>query len=308
MRGDKGPEGALFRSLVDKQGHFKGPYDENRSHEINKQGVYCFAPSGRLLASVYSNEPAEVEATLKKALAQWQTMPPAERLGRSQLDPRAAAERPEKDLPFNNGLILRETVRDLPRRPPQDEFYAGSWNRDFVWFKGEEAQQFLPHALVPGASTRLPDDIVRRLSRAHFIDVVRSLDTPYEDCDVKQASLVSTVMRASNNQVKLRLTGSAVNSKVGEWAINGAEDHANPTPQKRGVSVNMLGYATYDLAMQRFTDFQLIALGNRWGSTQWNGRTDDLAGGPIGYLFTLSTDNSPSERMAPYALTWGMYW
>ena len=49
---------------------------------------------------------------------------------------------------------------------------------------------------------------------------------------------------------------------------------------------------------------QALARGDRWGATQYNGRTDDAARAGIGYLFTLAESH---ERAAP-AFIWRYGW
>ena len=44
--------------------------------------------------------------------------------------------------------------------------------------------------------------------------------------------------------------------------------------------------------------FQIVALGTRWGATQYNVRSNDRDTAPIGYAFTLAGD-TPAERLAP---------
>jgi hypothetical protein len=198
-------------------------------------------------------------------------------------------------------------MRDLPRNPPQDEFSAGSWNKDFAWFRKDEVRKLLPKRFEVGARREVPEELVKRFAAYHFLDSVRNLDLPYEYGDVEKAQLTSTIASLEGDRVQLRFEGSSRTSKAGRWAINGAEDHDNPQEQKRGVDVTMLGRATWDRNAEKFVAFEFVAIGSRWGGTQWNGRADDLAGGPIGFAFRIA-GNGPTDRMAPYALTWGKYW
>lgn len=135
----------------------------------------------------------------------------------------------------------------------------------------------------------------------------QNLDVPYGFEDVERARLTVTVVGVEGDLVRIRLEGSSRTSKKGRWSVNGAEDHDNPKMQKRGVDVAIQGRATWDVQAQKFTTFELVAIGTRRGATQWNGRNDDLEGGPIGFAFRIASAG-PTDRMAPYALTWGKYW
>jgi len=41
-----------------------------------------------------------------------------------------------------------------------------------------------------------------------------------------------------------------------------------------------------------------VALGSRWGATQYNGRRSDTNAAPIGIVMTLAED-TPCQRIAP---------
>ena len=72
----------------------------------------------------------------------------------------------------------------------------------------------------------------------------------------------------------------------------------NPSGQERGFATEILGYATWDLQRQRFTKFEAIAIGTRWGGTQFNGRAGDLDAAPIGVVLSLGSGET-SERTPP---------
>ncbi len=291
-------------------GHFPGafdPNDEQQAVTVVKQGVYCFAPSGVFLASIYSNDPEEVAQTLQKALEKWETLKPEARLAPEPIDPSLAAPRPGGDQGYpEDGLVLFVAMRDLPRTPPQDESNASSWNKDYAWFTRDEARSLLPSLPKAGDRHPVPDALARRLARCHFVDCVRNLDMPYEDADVKKVSLTATVTKVDGDRVHLDLEGASHTDKEGVWPINGAEDHGAPKPQKRGIQVRILGRAVYNLHTEAFESFEMVALGKRWGATQWNGRTDDLGENGIGYAFRLA-GKGPVDRMIPWGVVNGVY-
>ena len=61
----------------------------------------------------------------------------------------------------------------------------------------------------------------------------------------------------------------------------------------------LVGRARYDIESSRFTHFELVALGTRWGGTQYNGRADDLDPAPMGVAFTISKSKL---RVAPASI------
>ena len=62
----KDPEGLLFQKIAE-QGHYAGFGPPK--HTGTRQGTYAAAPSGILLASINSNDPARMAEMLEKALA-----------------------------------------------------------------------------------------------------------------------------------------------------------------------------------------------------------------------------------------------
>jgi hypothetical protein len=60
----------------------------------------------------------------------------------------------------------------------------------------------------------------------------------------------------------------------------------------------MLGRATYDVTAQAFTEFDLVAIGARWGGLRWEDES-----GPIGFEFRIAPGRT-MDRTPPYGLTW----
>jgi hypothetical protein len=295
LRDAKSAEGELYRHVVDDLGHFKGEFTDSSN---NRQGIYCIAPSGEFLDSVYSIEdPVEVAAMLRRALAKWEALPEEKRLAPQPYDPSGAMPRTEKAFPAD-GLVLMESMRDLPRKPPPaGDWLAGSWNKDYVWFRKAEAQRFLPKRRAKGATATVPRSLVNRLAAHHFVDYVQCIGYPYEYRTIKHASLTSTVTQVEKGRMTLRLEGMSKTSQEG--ARPGSNPEPTHTDQWRGVEVAILGRATYDLKAERFTAFDVVAIGKRWGGLRWKDE-----GGPIGFEFRLARGRS-MDRTPPYGLAWG---
>lgn len=286
---------------VAEQGHYAG-----RTYPTDtRQGIYACAPSGVLLASINSNDPEKVAGMLQAALAKWQALPPGDRLLAAKPSADGSRNRWLERYPAD-GLVLRVNSRDLPRDKVTEDWRARAWNQDFAWFTRNEARQFLPSTTAPGSRQTLPDPLTHRIARCHLLDNVRGQTTEFPEESIQQAGLTSEILRNDGGLISLRLRGSAHLVQKGTWPVGGFEDMHHPSAQERGFDAKLLGMATYDLKQECFTVFELVALGSRWGGTQYNGRQDDLAPMPMGVAFTLAGD-TPSQRVVPAAI-WSYGW
>jgi hypothetical protein len=71
-----------------------------------------------------------------------------------------------------------------------------------------------------------------------------------------------------------------------------------PSVQERGLDMKLLGRARFDRKLGRFVGFEVVAVGTRWGGTQYNCRADDLAAALFGAVLSLA-GTSRVERVAP---------
>ena len=284
------PEGELFRKIAE-QGHYAG----RTRPTTTRQGIYATAPSGELLASVNTRSAERVLAMLDEALEAWGRMPEGERYLSADQRPDRGGWRWRELYPVD-GLVLRVHSRDLPRDDPPDDWRADASNRDYAWFRGDELRGSLPQALTPGARRAVADPIVRRLARLHLVDNVRGQCPAFADAHVERAELTAEVAATDGGRVELALEGSTRTVARGKWPVAGYRDMHDPAEQERGVETSLRGQAVWDTESGRFVAFELLALGTRWGGTQYNGRGDDLAPGRIGFAFVLAGDD---ERVAP---------
>lgn len=284
-------ECALFQKVAE-QGHYAG----RKYPTDTRQGTYTATPSGILLASVNTNDPRRMEQMLKTALEKWKTLSREERLLKDNPETQPT-NRTERFYP-EGGLVLKVISRDLPRENVKADWRANAWNQDFAWFKKEEARRFLPAQPKQGEIHPVPALLVQRLARSHFVDNVRGQTSSFPENSVQKAELTAEVVQLRAQVVTLKLTGKTRTVQKGTWPVRGYEDMNSPTPQERGMELSLLGYAKYDFKQERFTEFEMIAVGTRWGGTQYNGRGDDLEPAPIGFLLQLA-GNTPAERVAP---------
>lgn len=252
------------------------------------QGQYAVAPSGELLASCATADPKEVAAMMRQAIERWENLPRARRLLPEAPNAKSAERwRKWEKLYPADGLVLHVVSRDLPRKhsekvPP---VVQNAWNQDFAWFHKKEARTFLPAVPRRGQRYEVPRNLVERLARFHLLDNVRALNYAFfPKAAVKKASLTVTVVELKNHLISLLLEGETQTS--------------TPAPQERGYEPKLLGRATYDLKEEKFTTFELVAVGKRWGAGNCNLRHDDVEPQPMGIVLKLA-GTSPAERLPP---------
>jgi hypothetical protein len=286
-------KGEFFR-LVAEQGHYAG----RTVPSATRQGQYAFTADGTLLASVNTRDADAMLGMMRQALARWESLAAVE-------DGQAIAATYERDprhpdLYPVGGLVLKQTMRDLPRpaghASPQGRPEA--INFDYAWFTVDEVRDFLPETVQVGARKTLPPRIVRRFARFHLLDSVRGETPPWRDEDVQSATMTTEIVGVDGDRVQLRLEGSVQNSQGGTWAIIPFREKI--AGMTRGLHCRLRGELTFDTARGAFERFDLLAVGERWGGTEHNNRQEDLPAAPIGIVFEIAGD-TPADRTPPHA-------
>jgi hypothetical protein len=283
----------LFRKIAE-QGHYAGRTRPSRT----RQGTYATTADGTLLASWNKNDPRFVARMVREALENWDRL---KAQGRKFLgeDPLKIAQLNRADRFFpEGGLVLKVNTRDLPRDPPQQRRWADAWNQDFAWFTKDEAGQFLAGEIELDRTYEVPRTLVERLARFHFLDNVRGQTPPFPACAIEDATLTGRVTAVDGDVVSLHLEGLTKAVQKGDWAIQGFQDMNQPSGQERGLDMKVLGSARFDRKQGRFIGFEVVAVGTRWGGTQYNCRDNDLAPAPFGAVLSLAGE-SRAERVAP---------
>jgi hypothetical protein len=284
-----GADGDLFAKFSE-DGHYggdKGPYG-------TRQGYYAVTPSGKLLGSTNKRDPAIVGPMLQAALQAYAAMPRAQRLLPEKQAAKLAkqpSDRTEDALYPQGGLVLLEYVRDVPGFVKGTDEVSGNWNLDYVWYSKDEAKALVPAKPAVGAKLTWPSRLSTRLARFHLIDSVNGLrytQRPLYDADeVQVAELVSTVESVDDAGVHLRIEGQTRAASVRGPA--------------RGVVTRLLGKAVWKADAGKFSAFELVAAGTRWGGTG-KGKSNDRAGEEgvqgIGFTFQLAGD-TPAEHVPP---------
>ncbi len=257
-----------------------------------RQGIWVLSPSGRLLSRINSNDPDRVLPVLARGLAAWSELPEEERrlAADAELEPEL---RWEHSYP-EDGLVLERIARDLAAESPVAAPLP-TWNRDFAWFTREEARDWLPAEPRSGDVHAVPPISVRRLARFHLVDNARGQTLPYAEEEIEAAELTTRVLLREGETVELELRGRTRATAAGPWLLGDnlwTPRHEHP----HGIETELFGRATFDLAREAFTAFELVARGRRWGRTAMNGRRNATEGGRIGFHFQLATD---APRIAP---------
>lgn len=274
------------------------------------QGIFVATPSGLLLAGSHEDihDVRKVEKLLRKGLDKWETLSPAERLMSKETFAKAVTELEEVEgqsrFP-DGGLVLEVICRDLPRTPkPSTSRSKNAYNQDYAWFRKAEARAFLPGQPVKGARLKVPRDLVERLARFHYVDLVRGHTAAFPAKAVERADLTVEVIDVRGNLVSLGFRGRTRTSEVhdgvhveGKWNAKAA---GIPEPQTRGVDAKLEGQAVYDLKAERFLSFELLAVCERWGGNAYNGRLDerDFGPAPLGIVLRLA-GNTAADRVPP---------
>lgn len=243
-------EGRFFRGFSE-EGHYGGrtkPTD-------TRQGIYAVTPAGQFLASVNTREGKTMVTMLERALAKWEGLDSKARLGK-EFKP-GANTRFDRFFPVD-GLVLRCVSRDLKVQSElkSSDWRREAWNQDFAWFRRAEVDSMLPEAKV-GATREMPKNLSRRLAQCHLLDNVRGQTPAYRAEHIKDSRITLEVTQIEGKSMHIVLKGHTKAERDGRW--------------KGGMECEILGRAVHD--GERFTQFQLVALGRRWGETKYNARS-----------------------------------
>ncbi len=271
--------------------HFQKYMEEGHMRGVpnTKQGIYAATPSGLFLASTNTLDGGQMADMMRRALDKWKTLSKKDRL-LPEAPAAAGIDRSENRFP-KDGLAFKVTSRDMQRDDLRNDWTGVAWNIDYAWYRKEEISQLMPKELTKGAKVEWPAPLARRLARFHFIDNVRGQTDAYDDRSIVEAKLTTEVTKVSKGIVTLKISGSTKASTTGQWP-------ATPDPNMRGMGLTVLGTATYDPSKGKFTAFEIVAVGTRWGMTRFNFRENDRKVSPIGFVLQL-VDDKPANRVAP---------
>jgi hypothetical protein len=267
------PESASFQEMAE-HGHYGGRPGATR------QGIYVCSPSGRFLASINSTNADRVIEMMERGLKTWQKLPEVER--RLSPDSQIRPEHRWEDSFPSDGLVLNVVTRDLPLNCDPTAPCEVKWNQDHAWFSKQEARMWLGVDPSEGDIHQLPEVLVSRLARLHFVDTVKGQSSRFSRSGVSGSWISTEVVDRTDSLVKLKVVGSTKGATAAGWWRESSN----------GVVTRLLGHATFDVDREKFVEFELVAIGRRWGSTRLNGRRRDAEEGPLGFVFRLPPANA----------------
>ncbi|MGH2355028.1 MAG: hypothetical protein ACRDI2_03215 [Chloroflexota bacterium] len=291
-------KGEFFR-LVAEQGHYAG----RRYPTSTRQGYYAFTADGKVLAAANSRDPQRMADLMHTALRRWSDL--VDTPGRTTSGAAAGHDVPDY-VPArpsrypHGGLVLQLAARDLPREVDtrKDDWRRSAWNLDYAWFTRDEACSIVPEPLTPGSDKLAPWEIVRRLACFHLRDFVRGEPSVWPAEAIRHGELVAKVKEVSGDHVRLTLQGAIRLHWDAHWVRpENDEERRSDT----GFDAILRGEAVWNAARQVFTAFDLLAAGPRWGTNQYNNRSDDLGPAPLGIAFTLA-GREPRDRTPPHTI------
>jgi hypothetical protein len=280
-------EGKFFRNMANQ-----GP----RKNSGTKQNVYCLTAAGKFLASRPGDVSAELmRELLHRGLAAWKKLPAADRKpGAVKIGDLGKTDARFSPKPPAGGLILNVHARIL------DHDQGGQWkkgtckfvggdqaSRDHLWITAAEWKTLLPAQPRPGEKFSMPDRLSDRIVYFHLVDNTRGEPPMWSKEQVRSRKLTWTVEKVTMDRLLLRLDGTVLLSTGADTAR-----------AERGYDARLLGYLGCDRQKKVIDRFDLVALGEYWGSGTYTGgarpgRT------PLGIAFELATGKSPADLVPP---------
>ncbi|HEX7900131.1 MAG TPA: hypothetical protein VF950_20350 [Planctomycetota bacterium] len=301
QRRRKDDVGKFFRKVVN-QTWKAGDWESQGGGGNNRQGIYCFTPSGKMLTDMKNvgGMPREVEGILRRALRSWNELPEAERRAEAVEIPDPSLD-PGYHRPVPPGaLVLREYSRGLKRDAAGtlaiDDFTFQNtpvWaQRDRAWVLEAEWKAMIPATAKAGDVVELPKPLVQRLMRYHFVEALRGEAGQWEPKHVRASTLKLTVAAATDVELRLRLDGG----------VKLATDDA-----KVGLEGTLAGDLRVDRTRQAFTRFDVVLIADCWGALNPHNGVSREGRNPVGFSFELGTgaevDRVPPQwarLLAPY--------
>ena len=296
-------EGEFFTSVTN-QGPRKGEGGDTR------QGIYLLTAGGKLLAYKNAGQLPEVMLeVLRDGLHKWQRLPSSERApGAIKVPAHGAVDANyHRQLP-PGGVILKVYARALEATAPVSHDSAKSStpgvagfadaqctigggdeaSRDHLWLTEPEWRSLIPESPTPGATAPVPPVIAERILRFHLVDNTRGEPPMWRRDEIRANELKLLVERVSSAEIVIRLEGSAL-----------LATDADPEKAARGYRPQLLGYLEYDKTQRRLKRFDLVAVGDQWGSGSLTRKGARPGRTPLGVAFELASGESPADRIAP---------
>lgn len=290
----------------------------------------CLTASGIRLGSFYSAGGIKHnQRDLEGILGKWRALPENERRpGAVKVgDAGPVAPNIDRIAPPADALILRTYHRILTREADgtlrkarandypllADHGDKDTWlthfgerweaQPDFMWILEKEWKAIVRPNPLKDDSYPLLEPVADRMTRAHLI-----MGMAYGECgicdkrSVRSRSLTLTVTDVSADAVHLRLHGVAA---LGADFATSEKTDRKGSPKGRsvqGFEPRVLGFLTFNRRTNSFTRFDIIALGDAYGTPGGDHHFNYRPGRyPIGISLELVPGNRPGERIPPRA-------
>ncbi len=246
------------------------------------QGIMLASSSGQLFEHYTDYDADSALEALKRAKAEYDRMPKAERVLSEALRPKDALPHWE---PSREGVIdIRVTKRTMPdpRIPELDQRHPMYFHFDYLWIKESELADFVPKEIAKGQKRTLAKKYVQRFG-------VTNLLMPEGQAwmleDLKDGSLVTTVTSVEADGIHLRLDG--------EFHLD-AKRESNDS----AYDGKLIGHFVVSRDKRKMVSFEAVALGEvdvrRLNAALHHAPGDTLAGA----VFRIN-GTSANDRMVP---------
>ncbi|MFP6905516.1 MAG: hypothetical protein VCG02_09890 [Verrucomicrobiota bacterium] len=260
-------------------------YDRNAGDLIppgssTAQGTYCMTADGDYLSGDFGLDNAEgTKRSLRKALANFERI--AQQRGwKPRPIPRAPLERSLGKKPEPGALKFHVSSRDLPRgkdrAPGSNRNEKAAWNQNWLDLDPGEVRGLVNLERNPRP---VPRAVLEKISRVAFKDNVRG-QNGWKKGAFQDGTLEASLVSRKGHRALIRYTGEV---KMAEG-------------QKR-YDAKLSGRAIYDESTDTFTEFQLLAVGQRHGGATYNFRKNDPGPAPMGVALELSDGQGNPSRV-----------
>ena len=280
----------------------KGHYQKEGG---SRQGIYICSPSGELLSSINSLNPDDVLFVIQQGLDKWNH----NMISNHSINPTntiTPSHRWEDSYP-ENGLVLTGYKIDLKSDPPSNDNRGDRWNMDHVWFNKAEMKEWITNELIEGSINKVPTVISERLIRFHLVDNVRGQTLPFAPDEIKMNQIMTEVILKNKSSIELEISGESFSVAKGEWLL-GENDWTPTHLLDHSIRTKLLGKVTYNFQTETVTEFELVAIGERSGKTQNNGRMYGSDSNHIGFYYKMAHENASGKIAPPFIDLYNADW
>jgi hypothetical protein len=294
--------GKFFRAVAE-QGPRGGAMNDTN------QGVYCFTASGKLLWFGNSKDPGHNLGAYRQAVFAFRRLPAEERepgaVKVPPLDDKKVDEQFSRKLP-EGALAIRVFARALERDEngkckvceikSRNQKAGLLSSLDHMWIPIEEWRKLIPRDAKAGDKVAVPEALAMRIARFHLVDNTRGEPDMWTAEHVRKNAMALTVVEATADVLKLRLDGDMLLSTSDQIPATSAEVQRG----ERGYDVALLGGIQVDRKKGVITKFNVVALGDHWGTSRYTGEPRP-GKAPLGIAFELANGKQAADVVPPQA-------